>query len=154
MPSFCFPGFFTDFIKGFVCPFRDGAWGFLPQLETTPKQRLVVLRAFDTLLLRTSYSSLHITLLSERVVEEYSCSTTLPNVPSPAADACATTATRVPYTHNEQVNAIDEKDLKQRFGVKKYPTLQYLHADMVEVYTGARDLDSMVHFLDYMVRPK
>lgn len=39
-----------------------------------------------------------------------------------------------------------------RFGVKKYPTLQYFHAGQVEVYTGARDLDSMVHFLDHMVR--
>lgn len=55
---------------------------------------------------------------------------------------------------NEQVNAIDEKDLKQRFGVKKYPTLQYFYSGEVEVYTGARDLDSMVHFLDHMVRPR
>eukprot|EP00752_Nemacystus_decipiens_P014701 g13093.t1 len=49
-----------------------------------------------------------------------------------------------------KVNAIDEKDLKMRFGVKKYPTLQYFYAGQVEVYTGARDLDSMVHFLDHM----
>ena len=73
------------------------------------------------------------------------------------ANACATTAISrcvCAKKNKKQVNAIDEKDLKMRFGVKKYPTLQYFHAGQVEVYTGARDLDSIVHFLDHMVRPR
>lgn len=53
--------------------------------------------------------------------------------------------------HPHQVDAVDEKDLGQRFGVTGFPTLKYFPAgDEVEVeaYNEGRDLGSFVKFLN------
>eukprot|EP00752_Nemacystus_decipiens_P010335 g9207.t1 len=50
-----------------------------------------------------------------------------------------------------KVDAVDEKDLGQRFGVTGFPTLKYFPAGdaaEVESYNGDRDLKSFVNFLN------
>ncbi|CAM9573930.1 unnamed protein product, partial [Hapterophycus canaliculatus] len=54
-----------------------------------------------------------------------------------------------------QVDAVEEKDLGQRFGVTGFPTLKYFPAGRdgveAEAYGGGRDLKSMVEFINTKV---
>lgn len=53
------------------------------------------------------------------------------------------------------MDAVDEADLAERFGVTGFPTLKYFPAGdgvEAEAYNGGRDLESFVEFLNEKVR--
>lgn len=54
----------------------------------------------------------------------------------------------------QQVDAVAEKDLGQRFGVTGFPSLKYFPPGdgEVETYSGGRDLNSLVEFLNKKAR--